>query len=313
MKNLENTVSNKPLVSVIMPTYKRNDFLVRAITTLLEQDYENLEIIVIDDNDPVSEYRRENRNKFENELIDSKIRYIENVKNLGGALARNEGIKVAKGKYITFLDDDDVYISDKISKQVEFMELHNFDMTFMDLIIRDINENVIDIREFDQIRSFDYKNLMSYHLQHHITGTPTFMYKRKFINQIGGFSQIRMGQEFLLMLKTIQAKGNIGYLPEKKVVAYAHSDERISLGNNKIQGEIELLDLKKKYFNELNRSQIKYVKFRHHAVILFTYYKQKRYGMSLKHALLGFYQSPIASFLELKNMLSKKNKLKNLI
>ena len=102
------------LVSVIIPTYKRAVYLKRAINSVLAQTYKNIEIIIIDDNDPISVYRRDNENMLKEFVEKNKVIYIKHPKNMNGATARNTGIKNAKGKYITFLDDDDYFFNNRI-------------------------------------------------------------------------------------------------------------------------------------------------------------------------------------------------------
>lgn len=109
---------NGPLVSVVIPTYKRNDTLLRAIDSVYSQTYKNLEVIVVDDNAEFPEIREANEKnliKYPNVVL------IKNEKNLGGGLSRNAGIKVASGEYIAFLDDDDEYLPEKIEKQLDLM------------------------------------------------------------------------------------------------------------------------------------------------------------------------------------------------
>ena len=96
-------------VSVIIPTYKRKSIL-RAVNSVLTQDYKNLEVIVVDDNANYPEYRKIVRDELAEHIAENKIVLIQNSKNLGGALARNEGILVSHGEYIAFFDDDDWYL-----------------------------------------------------------------------------------------------------------------------------------------------------------------------------------------------------------
>ena len=116
-----------PLVSIIVPSYKRQRTLVeRAILSLINQTYKNIEIILIDDNadEKLVEYRRELED-LSHEVIDKRLIYFQNHNNLGGAGSRNVGIQLANGVYITFLDDDDIYLPEKVERQVEFMEDNN--------------------------------------------------------------------------------------------------------------------------------------------------------------------------------------------
>lgn len=110
------------LVSVIIPTYGGRNTLIRAIDSVLSQTYTNIEIIIVDDNDPSSKGRTVtefNMQKYQD--LDSII-YIRHEANGERSQARNTGIEVSKGKYVMFLDDDDEFYPDKVNKQVEFME-----------------------------------------------------------------------------------------------------------------------------------------------------------------------------------------------
>lgn len=85
----------------------------------MHQTYDNIEIIVVEDNRADSEWRKSTELLMTQYEGDSRIRYIKNIKNLGGASARNEGIKNAKGDYIAFLDDDDEYLPDNILEKMK--------------------------------------------------------------------------------------------------------------------------------------------------------------------------------------------------
>lgn len=112
---------NSMMVSVVIPTFQRNDFLERAINSVFKQNFTDYEILIIDDNVGENVYRINNRN-LENKIQNSKIRFIYNEKNLGGAEARNIGIKEAQGKYIAFLDDDDIFLPEKLKKMISVLE-----------------------------------------------------------------------------------------------------------------------------------------------------------------------------------------------
>lgn len=106
-------------VSVIIPTYKRPENLIRAINSVLLQSYKNIEIIVIDDNNEGDEYRLETEELMKQFEYDNRVIYLKHKINKNGAAARNKGIKYVKSKYVAFLDDDDEFKIEKIRKQVE--------------------------------------------------------------------------------------------------------------------------------------------------------------------------------------------------
>lgn len=114
--------NDMPLVSVVIPTYNRPVYLKRCIESVLAQTYNNIEILVVDDNNPNTESRILTEQVMCMFLKNYKIKYIQHENNKNGSAARNTGWKHASGKYITYLDDDDVISVTKIQKQVECLE-----------------------------------------------------------------------------------------------------------------------------------------------------------------------------------------------
>lgn len=113
---------NNSKVSIIIPTYKRGERVTRAIESALNQDYNNFEVIVVDDNDPETIERLDTEKAVEKYLDLHNFKYIKHDKNRNGSAARNTGIRNSLGDYITFLDDDDEYFPGKIREQVKAME-----------------------------------------------------------------------------------------------------------------------------------------------------------------------------------------------
>ena len=124
---------NQPLVSVIITTYNRFDFLCRAINSVLAQTYKNIEIIVIDDfsTDGTKE-------KIEN--YSSLVKYVRNEENIGLPASRNVGILASAGDYISFLDDDDEILPEKIEKQINiFLTEQDVDVVYCGSIKKNKN------------------------------------------------------------------------------------------------------------------------------------------------------------------------------
>jgi glycosyltransferase involved in cell wall biosynthesis len=288
-----------PKVSVVIPTYKRSsEFLERALTSVLNQTYKNLEVIVVDDNSLEPLFRKETESVIERFNNDERVKYIQNKTNLGGSLARNEGIFQSNGEYITFLDDDDIYLQNKVERQINFMVNNSYDMTFTELRIHNEEDKLIDYREYKFIKEFSNNNLLKYHIMRHITGTPTFMYKKEVLKEIKGFVDAKMGQEFYLMLNTIENNYKIGYLEHSDVIAYAHKGEKISRGKNKIEGEKKLYQFKKKYFSKFSLRQRMFIRFRHHAVMVVAGLRASMFMLSIKHTLLSILASPLDALIE---------------
>lgn len=105
-----------PKVSVVIPTYNRGHLVSRAIRSVLDQTYQNFEVIVVDD------ASTDNTEKVVKKFNDKRIKYIRHERNRGGSAARNTGIKTAQGEYIAFQDSDDEWLPEKLEKQVRVLE-----------------------------------------------------------------------------------------------------------------------------------------------------------------------------------------------
>ena len=115
------------LISIIIPYYKKREFILETLNSINNQSYKNYEILIIYDDENTNDL------KYLNELIKEKknIRILINKKNSGAGMSRNNGIINAKGEFIAFLDSDDYWHNDKLLKQLNFMidEKINFSHT----------------------------------------------------------------------------------------------------------------------------------------------------------------------------------------
>ncbi len=115
------------LVSIITPSYNTARYIEDSIRSVLEQTYTNWELIIVDDcstdntDEIVAKY-----------LSDTRIRYLKNPKNSGAAISRNYALREAKGKWVTFLDSDDVWVAEKLEKQLAFMKEHGYKFSYTD-------------------------------------------------------------------------------------------------------------------------------------------------------------------------------------
>lgn len=109
-------------VSVIMPTYKGNENIIYSIESVLKQTYKNIELIVVDDNGRNSPEQKKTENLVSKYFSDSRFKYIIHEENKNGSSARNTGIKISSGSYISFLDDDDIFVDDKIEMQINYFK-----------------------------------------------------------------------------------------------------------------------------------------------------------------------------------------------
>ena len=283
-------------VSVIVPTYKRNNYICRAIDSILCQDYPDIEIVVVDDNGKGQPDQIETERILSDYITEKKIKYVCNEHNMGGALARNHGIEVSVGEYITFLDDDDEYLQGKISIQVKAIETNNWDLCVMDGETYN-NEGRCLSHKIQPIESgMSQEDILKAHITKHITGTNVFMYRKDALLRIGMFDQISAGQEFILMLKSITNGLKIGCIHEVYVHFHMDGQERISTRLNKIKGLNLVYDEKRKYFHLLSKDEKAYIKAKHHGTLFYMYYINKKYGRAGIEAMKAFFSSPKYTF-----------------
>lgn len=122
-----------PTVSIIMPAYNSGQFIGESIRSVLAQTYKDWELLIADD------CSTDNTASIVAAFDDPRIHYQRNAHNMGAAQTRNNAIRQAKGRYIAFLDSDDLWTPDKLEKQIAFMETNGYAFTFADYQI--INED----------------------------------------------------------------------------------------------------------------------------------------------------------------------------
>lgn len=222
------------LVSIIIPTYKRADRLRKAIESALNQTYKKIEIIVIDDNNQNTEYRRTTEQIMLKYKDVKRVFYIQHERNKNGAAARNTGIRASKGELISFLDDDDLYLPEKTEKQVKYLNEHT-------------EHNAVycgRIQKHKQILGVLYGDLSQYILSLSFSPTmPALMFRSFVIKQGGGFDeQFRRHQDLELLLRYFK-NNSIGVI----------SEPLVEIGQNKGENELhgEMLDENKEAFLNL--------------------------------------------------------------
>jgi teichuronic acid biosynthesis glycosyltransferase TuaG len=214
--------SSVPLVSIIVPTYNSSNFIKDAIESVKSQTYINWEMIIVDDcsKDNTVEIIKGEMKK------DKRIKLICLEKNSGAAFARNTAIQNARGKYIAFLDSDDLWYPEKLEKQVAFMQEN--DIAFSFTSYRIINE---DGTETDKIinvpEEIDYKGL----LKNTIIGCLTVMLD---VSKLGlvQMPNIRTRQDTALWLSILK-KGYKAYGIQEPLSKYRKVNGSIS--SNKLK------------------------------------------------------------------------------
>lgn len=179
-------VKKNPLVSVIIPTYGRSHLLRRTIESVLDQTYDNVEIIVVDDNDSTSEHRDHTEKLLQDYLLYNQIIYLKHEKNAGGSAARNTGIKASHGKYVALLDDDDEWFPKKLEKQISYFESldTNVGVIYCSYILQEHDRDVEIIR--DEKGNLTKELLM---LQFDPGASSTLVFRKNILEEIGYFDE----------------------------------------------------------------------------------------------------------------------------
>ena len=146
-------MQNHGLVSIITPTWNCARFICETIRSVQAQTYQNWEMIISDDCstdntcEVIEPYLK----------ADSRIKYICNPKNSGAAITRNNALKVAQGKWIAFLDSDDIWLPEKLEKQVAFMDNNNYAFTYHEYmeITEDGKDTGIFVSGIKKVNVFD--------------------------------------------------------------------------------------------------------------------------------------------------------------
>ncbi len=204
-----------PLVSVVVTTYNRSQLVHRAIRSVLAQTYPSLDIIVIDDASS-----DDTMTGIEKAVYGDQIRYIKHDRNLGLATARNTGLRLAKGEYVSYLDDDDEWVADKIAKQVskarETSDCHEVICSacwFMDNYGRSKRKTFID----GNIKEAIGKNGLS------VLPYDTGLLLKQALLDIGGYDEtLRSHTEYAVWMRMAEKGYSAACVNEPLVMGYQH-------------------------------------------------------------------------------------------
>ena len=195
---------NKDLISIIIPYYKKREYISETVNSVLNQSYRKFEILIIYDDDNLSDLNYLEK-LFQSE---EKIRIIKNSQTIGAGLSRNKGIQNSKGEYIAFIDADDIWKKYKLENQINFMKKKKIKFSHTTYEIIDKNDRVLGervSRNFekvdDLIKSCDI-------------GLSTVILKKEIINDETKFPNLKTKEDFVLWLKILQRNISINSLNE---------------------------------------------------------------------------------------------------
>ena len=208
------------LVSVIIPYFKKKNYIQQTLKSVINQTYKNLEILIIYDDKDISDLKILNHLKKK----DKRIKIIVNRNTLGAGFSRNVGIKSAKGKFIAFLDSDDLWKKNKIKFQLDFMLKNNLKACHSSYEVINSSNEIKKIRKSKKYTNYNQL------LKSCDIGLSTVMVQRKVFSKDLKFPSLRTKEDFVLWLKFLKKGYIIGYT-NKNLTAWRDLDNSLSSSN----------------------------------------------------------------------------------
>ena len=220
------------LISIIIPYYKKQKYIKKTINSVLRQTHQKFEIIIIND---------EPGNLSKKLLLslkrkDKRIKIINNVKNIGAGKSRNKGIKIAKGKYIAFIDSDDLWKKNKLKIQINIMKKYDYNISHTAYYIINENKNRYALRRSKNLNFRILKNSCD-------IGLSTVMIKKNVLKKDKLFSDYKTKEDYYLWLKLTYSGETIYYI--NKSLSYWRKTQN-SLSSSLVQ---KLIDSYKVYYH----------------------------------------------------------------
>lgn len=234
-----------PTVSVIMPTYNAEQYIEEAVESVLNQTLSDLELIIIDDCS--KDKTRELINKFSQ--CDDRVHVMENEINSGVARTRNYGMELSRGKYIAFLDSDDVWHRDKLEKQVSLAKSSKADIIYSTYsLMTDQGEKIYN--DFVVPETVDFEQMLTCNY----LGCSTVMLTKKIVDKYK-FNMDFFHEDYVLWLRLLQdgykAAGVVESLVDYRVL-------QTSKSSNKWSSAKQRWNIYRKYLNLAFGKSVKY-------------------------------------------------------
>ncbi|MEG0034376.1 MAG: glycosyltransferase family 2 protein [Bacilli bacterium] len=267
-------------IGIVITTFNRSvDIVYRALKSILNQTYQNFEVIVVDDNFANNEYSDKIKEMIDN-LNCVQVKYLKNGKNLGACSSRNRGASLLSTEFIAFLDDDDEWSINKLEKMLPYFEIENIGLVFSSVIIFKEKMNVKEILNFYE--SDFTGNIFEQLLSANVIGSTSYPLLRKSLfDAVGGFLvDFSALQDWELWLR-IANICNVHYIKEPLTIYHSHVGERISLNTLNRLKSIEYLYMKYEKYYESN--QLIHAKFIMNVVNLCM--DAKKYDKGLEYLL----------------------------
>ena len=229
----------KPFVDVILPNYNKAEFLEDAINSVITQTYKNWHLYIVDD------HSNDNSAKVIDKFLNlENVTVIKLYKNKGPSFCRNYAMRISKAKYISFIDSDDTWLSDKLEKQIIFMEKHNLSFTYTDYtpFFENFGKKKIKNRTFLKDH-FNYRTF----IRNSSINTTTMIIARSILGSYR-FRKIKLLEDYLFKCKLLKGN-NIAKKLDENLAFYRISNK--SRSSQRLKNVYWLWHINKNY-NKLN-------------------------------------------------------------
>ena len=212
-------MTEKPLISVIIPTYNRASFLVRAVESVLNQTYENFECIIVND------ASTDDTEQVIEKISDSRVRYISHKTNRHVSAARNSGIEKARGEFIAFLDDDDAWLPKKLERQVPLLQGNEPDLGLVYCWVDIFQGNRKIAERHPLLRGYILTQSIA---NHQIGNCSTLLVPAKVVKNLGGFDESLPRGNDGDFIRRVCRQYKVDFVPEVLVYYYVGHPHRIT-------------------------------------------------------------------------------------
>ena len=244
------------LVSIIMPNYNCEKYLPETIQSVLDQTYQNWELIFVDD------CSTDNSLEIIRSFNDDRICIFQNEKNSGAAISRNYALRQAKGRWMAFLDSDDLWAKDKLSEQLKFMKENEYAFSFTHFYF---DRNDGNLTEFSPKKDvYTYRDI----LKHNYMACPTVVYDASKIGKIDMPIEAEKREDFGCWLKILK-RGVNAYCLHKCLLTVKIHEGSVSFNKARmikyqwqVYRKVEKLNLLKSVYYMIHWAIKGFVKYR---------------------------------------------------
>lgn len=290
-----------PLFSIVVPTYNRSSEVTRTINYLINQSYKGYEIVVVDDCSTLPIVK---------EQFKLPVKVVTNIINRGAAFSRNIGVKHAIGKWILFLDDDDVFLNNKliyIKNMIDKNPECNF--IYHRSLIKMVNESVeYESKPERSTNKLTFNNML---IRNQVGGTSTFAIKKELFDSINGFDDFMFAlEDYEFLLRLVKNKGFKPCYIDKVLSDYNCITKKSSVSKD-LSNTIQALDyIEKVHLNDIKYNSPLYKNYainRLKIIALLKVMKLDRGCSTIYFKLFKINKNPLYLFIALLSLISPKS------